>query len=122
MIAVIFEVWPADGRKDDYLGIAAALRSELDQTDGFISIERFQSLTDPHKLLSLSFWRDEDAVRNWRNNADHRKAQAAGRGGIFADYRLRIAGVVRDYGMTERTQAPDDSVAAHDRRAQAASI
>ena len=122
MIAVIFEVWPADGRKDDYLGIAAALRSELDRTDGFISIERFQSLTDPHKLLSLSFWRDEDAVRNWRNNADHRKAQAAGRGGIFADYRLRIAGVVRDYGMGERAQAPDDSVAAHDRHARAASI
>lgn len=122
MIAVIFEVWPADGRKDDYLGIAAALRSELDRTDGFISIERFQSLTDPHKLLSLSFWRDEDAVRNWRNNADHRKAQAAGRGGIFADYRLRIAGVVRDYGMSERAQAPHDSVAAHDRHARAASI
>lgn len=122
MIAVIFEVWPADGRKDDYLGMAAALRAELERADGFISIERFQSLTDPRKLLSLSFWRDENAVRNWRNNADHRKAQAAGRGGIFADYRLRIAGVVRDYGMTERTQAPDDSVAAHDRRAQAASI
>ena len=122
MIAVIFEVWPTDGRKDDYLGTAAALRSELERADGFISIERFQSLTDPRKLLSLSFWRDEDAVRNWRNNADHRKAQAAGRGGIFADYRLRIAGVVRDYGMTERLQAPDDSVAAHDRRAQAASI
>jgi heme-degrading monooxygenase HmoA len=122
MIAVIFEVWPADGRKDDYLGTAAALRAELERADGFISIERFQSLTDPRKLLSLSFWRDEDAVRNWRNNADHRWAQAAGRGGIFADYRLRIAGVVRDYGMTERAQAPDDSVAAHDRRAQAASI
>jgi heme-degrading monooxygenase HmoA len=122
MIAVIFEVWPADGRKDDYLGIAAALRSELDRSDGFISIERFQSLADPQKLLSLSFWRDEDAVRNWRNNADHRKAQAAGRGGIFADYRLRIAGVVRDYGMSERAQAPDDSVAAHDRHVRAASI
>jgi heme-degrading monooxygenase HmoA len=122
MIAVIFEVWPADGRKDDYLGMAAALRAELERADGFISIERFQSLSDPRKLLSLSFWRDEDAVRNWRNNSDHREAQAAGRGGIFADYRLRIAGVVRDYGMTERAQAPDDSVAAHDRRTQAASI
>ena len=113
MIAVIFEVWPADGRKDDYLDIAASLRSELDGRDGFISIERFQSLTDPNKLLSLSFWRDEAAVQAWRNNMKHRKAQTAGRGGIFADYRLRIAGVVRDYGMTERAEAPADSVAVH---------
>ncbi len=119
MIAVIFEVWPADGRKDDYLGIAAALRAQLDTMDGFISIERFQSLSDPKKLLSLSFWRDEEAVRAWRNKADHRSAQAAGRGGIFADYRLRIASVVRDYGMSEREQAPTDSIAAHDRRAAA---
>jgi heme-degrading monooxygenase HmoA len=117
MIAVIFEVWPADGRKDDYLDLAAALRSELDGRDGFISIERFQSLTDPKKLLSLSFWRDEAAVQAWRNNMKHRKAQAAGRGGIFADYRLRIASVVRDYGMTERDQAPADSRETHDQRA-----
>src|SRR5215813_11761881 len=98
MIAVIFEVWPAEGRKDDYLGLAAALRADLAHIDGFISIERFQSLTDPGKLLSLSFWRDEDAMRTWRNNANHRRTQAAGRAGIFADYRLRIASVVRDYG------------------------
>src|SRR5262249_55945405 len=104
MIAVIFEVWPAEGRKDDYLGLAAALRADLAHIDGFISIERFQSLTDPGKLLSLSFWRDEDAVRTWRNNANHRRTQAAGRAGIFADYRLRIASVVRDYGMTERRE------------------
>lgn len=119
MIAVIFEVWPADGRKDDYLARAAALRTELETIDGFISVERFQSLTDPSKLLALSIWRDEEAVRTWRNKAAHRKAQAAGRGGIFADYRLRIASVVRDYGMTERSQAPDDSLAAHDRRIHA---
>ena len=119
MIAVIFEVWPANGRKDDYLAVAASLRAELETIDGFISVERFQSLTDSTKLLSLSIWRDEDAVRTWRNTADHRKAQAAGRGGIFADYRLRIASVVRDYGMTERREAPDDSLAAHDRRVHA---
>ena len=118
MIAVIFEVWPAEGRKDDYLGLAAALRADLAHIDGFVSIERFQSLTEPGKLLSLSFWRDEDAVRNWRNNENHRRSQAAGRGGIFADYRLRIADVVRDYGMTERReQAPADSRDTHDRRA-----
>jgi heme-degrading monooxygenase HmoA len=116
MIAVIFEVWPADGRKDDYLDIAAALRPELVVVDGFISIERFQSLTDPKKLLSLSFWRDEAAVAAWRNNESHRRSQASGRAGVFADYRLRIAGVVRDYGMTERAQAPADSRDAHDRR------
>jgi heme-degrading monooxygenase HmoA len=114
MIAVIFEVWPASGRKEDYLAIAATLRADLEKMDGFISVERFQSLTDPGKLLSLSFWRDEDAVRGWRNQIHHRESQAAGRGGVFADYRLRIASVVRDYGMTQqREQAPEDSRAFH---------
>jgi heme-degrading monooxygenase HmoA len=122
MIAVIFEVWPAEGRKDDYLGLAATLRAELIETDGFISIERFQSLTDPTKLLSLSFWRDEEAVRAWRNNMNHRKSQTAGRAGIFADYRLRIASVVRDYGMNEREQAPADSREVHNRSVPAGSI
>ena len=115
MIAVIFEVWPADGRKDDYLAIAASLRSELERIDGFISVERFQSLTDPDKLLSLSFWRDEDAVKAWRMQEKHRAGQARGRGGVFADYRLRVASVMRDYGMNERAQAPDDSRAVHDK-------
>src|SRR4029078_2972153 len=92
MIAVIFEVWPASGRKEDYLSIAAKLKPELEKMDGFISVERFQSLTDPGQLLSLSFWRDEDAVRNWRNQEDHRRSQTAGRGGVFADYPLGIAG------------------------------
>jgi heme-degrading monooxygenase HmoA len=114
MIAVIFEVWPADGRKDDYLDAAARLKDTLQTMDGFISVERFQSLTDAGKLLSLSFWRDEAAVKGWRNQPKHRATQAAGRGGIFRDYRLRIAGVVRDYTMTERRdQAPADSQAAH---------
>lgn len=113
MIAVIFEVRPAAGRKDDYLAIAASLRSELEAIDGFISVERFQSLTDPGKLLSLSFWRDEAAVKTWRNQAHHRESQAAGRGGVFADYRLRIASVVRDYGMNERAETPADSKAFH---------
>src|SRR5215213_916990 len=98
MIAVIFEVWPAPGRKDDYLSLAAALRSDLSAIDGFISIERFQSLTDPDKLLSLSFWRDEDAVKAWRGHHKHRESQLKGRAGIFADYRLRVAAVMRDYG------------------------
>jgi len=100
MIAVIFEVWPADGHKDDYMDHAARLRDELNAIDGFISVERFQSLTDPDKLLSLSFWRDEEAVARWRNHSRHRATQTAGRSGIFRDYRLRVAGVVRDYGMT----------------------
>ena len=113
MIAVVFEVWPASGRKEDYLAIAAALRAELVQMDGFISVERFQSLTEPGKLLSLSFWRDEDAVQRWRNEVHHRESQAAGRAGIFADYRLRIAAVTRDYGMTDRAEAPADSRAFH---------
>jgi len=113
MIAVIFEVWPASGRKEDYLSIAATLRTELEKIDGFISVERFQSLTDQGKLLSLSFWRDEEAVQRWRNEVHHRESQAAGRGGIFADYRLRIASVVRDYGLKERDEAPRDSRTYH---------
>ena len=109
MIAVIFEVEPAEGKRDAYLGIAAELKPLLESIDGFISVERFQSLTDPKRVLSLSFWRDEEAVKAWRNTEEHRQAQQAGRGGIFAGYRLRIAHVLRDYGMTERAEAPADS-------------
>ncbi|MCP5366978.1 MAG: antibiotic biosynthesis monooxygenase [Hyphomicrobiales bacterium] len=113
MIAVIFEVRPSAEGKGRYLDIAADLRAELERVDGFISVERFQSLTDPDKMLSLSFFRDEAAVAAWRNLPSHRAAQAAGRGGLFAGYRLRVASVLRDYGLAEREQAPDDSRARH---------
>jgi heme-degrading monooxygenase HmoA len=113
MIAVIFEVWPKPEERQTYLDIAAALRPQLEQIDGFISIERFESLTEPGKILSLSFFRDEVAVAAWRNVEEHRRAQSKGRGGVFADYRLRIAGVIRDYGMADRAQAPRDSQAVH---------
>lgn len=112
MIAVIFEVWP--GQRERYLDIAAALRPQLEKIDGFISIERYGSLSEKGKVLSLSFWRDEAAVAAWRNTGEHRAAQAAGRKEVFRDYRLRIAAVVRDYGMTERTEAPADSCAFHE--------
>ena len=116
MIAVIFEVIPAPGRKQEYLDLAASLRPALEKMDGFVSIERFASLTNEGKILSLSFWRDDEAVQRWREFEGHRAAQAKGRAGIFSDYRLRIAGVVRDYGMTDRReQAPADSRAAHGR-------
>src|SRR6476661_2969175 len=111
MIAVIFEVWP--NRREDYLDIAAELRPHLKQIDGFISVERFESLTERGKMLSLSFFRDEAAVEAWRNVAEHRAAQAEGRGGVFRDYRLRIASVIRDYGMNDRAQAPADSKSVH---------
>jgi len=113
MIAVIFEVEPAEGRIDDYLAVAAKMRPLLEQQDGFISVERFQSLTNPGKLLSLSFWRDEEAVRNWRCLGAHRGAQKMGREGMFAGYRLRVSGVIRDYGLHDRAEAPEDSVLAH---------
>jgi heme-degrading monooxygenase HmoA len=113
MIAVIFEVTPAPGRREEYLDLAANLRFELEKTDGFVSIERFASLTNEGKVLSLSFWRDEDAVRRWRELESHRAAQARGRAGVFADYRLRVASVLRDYTMTDRAQAPADSRARH---------
>ncbi len=106
MIAVIFEVWPKEGHLDDYLDIAHGLRPELEKIDGFISIERFSSMYEDGKLLSLSFWRDEEAVKAWREQLDHRAAQAKGRYELFADYRLRIADVLRDYGPVERDQAP----------------
>jgi heme-degrading monooxygenase HmoA len=113
MIAVIFEVWPVDGKAGEYLDIAAALRPDLERIDGFISIERFESLATKGKYLSLSFWRDEAAVRAWRGLEAHRKAQARGRAGVFADYRLRVASVIRDYGLNERGEAPEDSRNVH---------
>lgn len=109
MVAVIFEVRPYDeARKQEYLDIAKSLRPQLDLIDGFVSIERFQSLTDPGKILSLSFWRDEDAVKQWRTAEDHRVAQQKGRNGVFSDYRLRVVSVIRDYGMFDRAQVPED--------------
>src|SRR5437868_5175330 len=106
MIAVIFEVWTASERRQDYLGLAARLKPELEAIDGFISVERFQSLSDEAKLLSLSLWRDEDSVKRWRQHFEHRAAQQKGREFIFSDYRLRVVSVLRDYGMRERDQAP----------------
>ena len=114
MIAVIFEVWPGEGRTQEYLDIAASLRPLLEQIDGFISIERFESIYEPGKLLSLSFWRDEQALETWRRLEAHRVAQAKGRAEVFADYRLRVAHVLRDYGMSAREQAPEDSRRFHD--------
>jgi heme-degrading monooxygenase HmoA len=113
MIAVIFEVWPKPERKGEYLDLAAQLRPILETIDGFISVERFESLTEKGKILSLSFFRDEEAVAAWRNVAEHRKSQGKGRATIFDNYRLRIAGVIRDYGMKDRAQAPKDSRAVH---------
>lgn len=116
MIGVIFEVWPADDeRREQYLDIAASLRADLSHIDGFISIERFQSLVEPQKLLSLSFWRDEEAVKQWRNLTTHRIAQTKGRGGVFENYRLRVANVLRDYGLNDREAVPKDSRDAHAR-------
>lgn len=113
MMAVIFEVEPAPGAMEQYLDLAASLREELSAIDGFVSIERFESLTHKGRILSLSFWRDEESIRRWRTLEAHRAAQARGRSGIFANYRLRVAEVVRDYGKNERAQAPQDSRARH---------
>jgi heme-degrading monooxygenase HmoA len=114
MIAVIFELMPNDRGHAQYLDLASSLRSRLETMDGFLSIERFESLSQPGKLLSLSFWRDEDSVAAWRNREEHRQAQSAGRAGALAGYRLRVAHVVRDYGHLDREQAPADSREAHE--------
>ena len=113
MIAVIFEVEPHPDRKDAYLDAAALLKPHLAGIDGFVSVERFASLTQPGKILSLSFWRDEAAIAAWRNLEVHRRIQAAGRNDLFTGYRLRVAHVLRDYGLTDRAQAPHDSRDAH---------
>ena len=113
MIAVIFEVWPKPEHRKDYFDIAAELKPVLEQIDGFISVERFESLTEKGKFLSLSIFRDEAAVEAWRNTQPHRVAQGKGRAQIFANYRLRVASVIRDYGLTEREEAPKDSRARH---------
>ncbi len=113
MISVIFEVYPAEGEVQEYLAIAAKLKPQLEKIDGFISIERFSSLAEEGKVLSLSFWRDEEAIEAWRNLESHRLAQEKGRGGVFSDYRLRVANVNRDYGMISREQAPSDSKSIH---------
>jgi len=113
MIAVIFEVMPHADKKEAYLAMAAEMRPLVEQIDGFISVERFQSITNPEKLLSLSFFRDEEALNEWRRLTRHRGAQKAGREVMFSDYRLRVAHVLRDYGMFERDEAPDDSKALH---------
>ncbi|KAF0676664.1 antibiotic biosynthesis monooxygenase family protein [Profundibacterium mesophilum] len=114
MIAIIFEVVPAPGKREDYLDIAAVMRPMVEEIEGFISVERFESLTTPGKLLSISFFEDEAAVDHWRALDAHRGAQARGRGDVFADYRLRVAHVLRDYGKNDRAQAPADSRAAHE--------
>ncbi len=113
MIAVIFEFTPAAGRFPEYMQLVEQLKPELQNAEGFISLERFDSITAPGKFVSLQFWKDEESVRKWRNVQLHREAQKRGRAGIFAGYRLRIASVVRDYTMDARAQAPGDSVAVH---------
>jgi heme-degrading monooxygenase HmoA len=113
MIAIIFESWPHPDQRDRYLDAAARLKPLLADIDGFISVERFESLTEPGKILSISWWRDEEAVARWRQVEQHRRIQQAGRNAIFKDYRLRVASVIRDYGKDERAEAPADSKAAH---------
>ncbi|MEO1723165.1 MAG: antibiotic biosynthesis monooxygenase [Pseudomonadota bacterium] len=110
MIAVIFEVEPAEGALDGYMTLAAGLKAEVEAIDGFISVERFESMTNPGKLVSLSFWRDEAALEAWRNRPRHRSAQMTGRTGMMAGYRLRVAHVIRDYGLEDRAEAPADAV------------
>ena len=116
MIAVIFEFTPIEGHFADYKALAEGLADDVSKAEGFISIERFESISRPGNFVSLSYWRDEESVRRWRNLQQHREAQAKGRGGIFSSYRLRVAQVLRDYTMDERKQAPEDSLSFHDHR------
>lgn len=110
MIAVIFESWPKTGKKNSYLDMAARMKPLVEGIDGFISVERFESVSEPGKMVALSFWRDEEAVNNWRNMLEHRKTQQGSRNTVFDDYRLRVAQVIRDYSRSDRREAPADSV------------
>ena len=118
MLAVIFEALPAKGKWEEYLDIASQLKPSLSEIEGFISIERFQSISDPGKVLSLSFWNDEKSISQWRNLELHREAQKKGRESVFENYRLRVASVIRDYGMNERAEAPDDSKLEHNHKTE----
>ena len=114
MIAIIFEFTPHPDRIDQYFDMAKEMRAHLSRIDGFISVERFESVTTPGKFVSLSFWRDQEAVKAWRNLPEHREAQSTGRREVLAAYRLRVAEVLRDYGREDRAEAPEDSRAVHD--------
>lgn len=109
MIAVLFEVYLKEEFKSEYLEIATQLRKKLETMNGFISIERFASLQDESKMLSLSYWENEESIKQWRTLMEHREGQSKGRDHIFSDYRIRVAGVIRDYGIDSRAQAPEDS-------------
>ena len=113
MIAVIFEFTPAEGRFPEYMDLVAGLKADLEKADGFVSLERFESITTAGKFVSLQFWRDEEAVRKWRNLQKHRDAQKQGRASVFADYRITICSVLRDYRMHDRAQVPADSRQVH---------
>jgi len=113
MIAVIFEFTPAEGRFPEYLKLVGELKADLDKAEGFISLERFESITNKGKFVSLQFWKDEESVRKWRNLQKHREAQKKGRKEVFDSYRLRVCSVIRDYEMDRREQAPKDSVEIH---------
>ena len=113
MIVVIFESWPKPGNGETYLKMGQSMSSLVEGFDGFISIERFESVVEPGKFVALSYWRDEESVAAWRNVAEHRRIQDGSRRSVFNDYRLRVATVMRDYSMENREQAPPDSVAAH---------
>ena len=115
MIAVIFEFTPRDGRFADYKALAEGLADDVRNADGFLSIERFESISNKGKFVSLSFWRDDESVRKWRNLQKHREAQKQGRGSVFKSYRLRVAQVMRDYTMDERAQTPGDSLSFHNK-------
>jgi heme-degrading monooxygenase HmoA len=112
MIAVIFESWPKPGKKEAYLDMAAVLMPLVEAVDGFISVERFESVSEPGKMVALSFWRDEEAVAKWRNVVEHRRVQEGSRRTVFDDYRLRVAHVIRDYSRNDRQEAPTDGVEA----------
>ncbi|HJA07813.1 MAG TPA: antibiotic biosynthesis monooxygenase [Candidatus Mailhella merdigallinarum] len=108
-IVVLFEVTPTAEGRQRYLELAASLKKLLAEAKGFIRAERFSSLTEEGKLLSMNLWESEDDVDAWRNTLDHRISQMEGRNKLFKKYTITVASVIREYGNTSREQAPSDS-------------
>lgn len=109
MIYVIFEVIINEGQRDKYLELASELRDDLFASDGFLKSERFLSLTNERKVLSLSIWKDEESIEKWRNKAEHRMAQRQGRELVFESYNISVASKIRSYSDIDRREAPGDS-------------
>ena len=107
-VVVLFEVTPTAEGKVRYLELAAQLKLLLSDAKGFIHSERFSSLNEEGKLLSLNVWENEESVKKWRNELHHRMSQSEGRERLFENYRITVAYVIREYDDYNRREAQEE--------------